>query len=32
VALFEIELDVGDGARVCALTHSLFKDRPFEGP
>lgn len=32
VALFEIELDVGDGARVSVLTHSLFKDRPFEGP
>jgi len=32
VALFEVELDLGEGARVCVLTYSLFKDRPFEGP
>ena len=32
VALFEIDLAVGESARVSVLTHALFKERPFEFP
>jgi len=32
VALFEIEVDCGDGATACLMTHALYKDRPFEVP
>ena len=32
VALFEIEVDCGDGVTACLMTHALFKDRPFEVP
>ncbi|MBM4394183.1 MAG: hypothetical protein FJ087_00660 [Deltaproteobacteria bacterium] len=29
IARYEIELDVGDGATVCVLTHALLRERPF---
>jgi hypothetical protein len=30
VARYEVEIDVGGGARAVLLTHALFKDRPYE--
>ena len=30
VARFEFEVDVGEGGRVCVMTHALLKSRPFE--
>ncbi len=32
VALFEIEVDCGNGATACLMTHALYKLRPFEVP
>lgn len=32
VALFEVEVNCGDGASACLMTHALYKDRPFEDP
>ena len=30
VARYEVEVDVGEGVRVCVMTHALLKARPFE--